>query len=152
MRWSPSRIDRDRVLVTDGRAGSDVAADAEAIHRLISLAFRTLSNLSTGSIAEAVIDQLSGIGESSSLRFGSQRVRSLADGVAKVLRQDLTMRATGGGDRAVGDAGRSGEVERIRDAASRFSQSGDFCPRCGHGLVAHEEGCQKCHACGYSAC
>ncbi|HVA85571.1 MAG TPA: adenosylcobalamin-dependent ribonucleoside-diphosphate reductase [Candidatus Saccharimonadales bacterium] len=144
--------DLAEVFVTVGRAGSDVAADAEAIGRLISLAFRIPSSLSTDNLAEAVIDQLSGIGGSSSLGFGGERVRSLADGVAKVLRQHLTMRATGGLEKAVGDAGRSGEVERIRDAVPRVRPSGDFCPRCGQGLVVHEEGCQKCHACGYSAC
>ncbi len=28
----------------------------------------------------------------------------------------------------------------------------DICPECGSGTLAYEEGCQKCYACGYSAC
>ncbi len=28
----------------------------------------------------------------------------------------------------------------------------DLCPECGTGSLAYEEGCQKCYACGYSAC
>ncbi|HLH73896.1 MAG TPA: adenosylcobalamin-dependent ribonucleoside-diphosphate reductase, partial [Chloroflexota bacterium] len=82
------------VFVTVGRAGSDIAADAEAIGRLISLAFRIPSALSPHSIAEAVIDQLSGIGGSTSLGFGNARVRSLADAVAKVLAEHVGLSQT----------------------------------------------------------
>lgn len=74
------------VFISLGRAGSDIMADAEAIGRLISLSFRIPSPFASDRIAQNVIDQLTGIGGSSSAGFGQARVRSLADAVAKVLR------------------------------------------------------------------
>ncbi|HEY7350926.1 MAG TPA: hypothetical protein VH599_21635 [Ktedonobacterales bacterium] len=29
---------------------------------------------------------------------------------------------------------------------------GYVCPECGSNALVYEEGCQKCYACGYSAC
>jgi ribonucleoside-diphosphate reductase alpha chain len=55
------------VFVTVGRAGSDIAADAEALGRLISLVLRVPSQLPPSQPVEAVIDQLNGIGGSSSV-------------------------------------------------------------------------------------
>ncbi|KKS70839.1 MAG: Ribonucleoside-diphosphate reductase, partial [Candidatus Daviesbacteria bacterium GW2011_GWA2_42_7] len=28
----------------------------------------------------------------------------------------------------------------------------DLCPECGNATFVFEEGCKKCHSCGYSAC
>lgn len=75
------------VFIGLGRAGSDIMADAEAMGRLISLSFRIPSAFASDRIAQNVIEQLSGIGGSSSAGFGQARVRSLADAVAKVLRE-----------------------------------------------------------------
>ncbi len=83
------------VFVNLGRAGSDIMADAEAIGRLISLAFRIPSAYPSDRIAENVVDQLAGIGGSSSAGFGPQRVRSLADAVAKALREHEAAKAEG---------------------------------------------------------
>lgn len=73
------------VFVTVGRAGSDIAADAEAIGRLISWGLRIPTNLTPIEVIDGVIDQLAGIGGSSSVGSGLNRVRSLADAVAQVL-------------------------------------------------------------------
>jgi ribonucleoside-diphosphate reductase alpha chain len=75
------------VFINLGRAGSDIMADAEAMGRLISLAFRIPSAYPSDRIAQNVVDQLNGIGGSGSAGFGAQRVRSLADAVAKVIRE-----------------------------------------------------------------
>ena len=53
------------VFVNVGRAGTDITADAEAMGRLISLAFRIPSFYSSDRIAQNVVDQLTGIGGSS---------------------------------------------------------------------------------------
>jgi len=29
---------------------------------------------------------------------------------------------------------------------------GDLCPDCGNATLVWEEGCQKCHSCGFSEC
>jgi len=53
--------------------------------RLISLTLRIPSDYSPNQVAQKVISQLRGIGGSSSTGFGTNRVRSLADAVAKTI-------------------------------------------------------------------
>ncbi|HEY4694521.1 MAG TPA: adenosylcobalamin-dependent ribonucleoside-diphosphate reductase [Candidatus Nanoarchaeia archaeon] len=73
------------VFINVGKAGSDITADAEAIGRLISLALRIPSNYSPAEVVQQVVNQLSGIGGSSSRGFGIDRIHSLADALSKVL-------------------------------------------------------------------
>jgi ribonucleoside-diphosphate reductase alpha chain len=75
------------LFINIGHAGSDIMADAEAMGRLITLAFRIPSLYSSDRIAQNVAESLAGIGGASSAGFGQQRVRSLADAVARVLRE-----------------------------------------------------------------
>jgi len=44
------------------------------------------------------------------------------------------------------------EVDVSVQHASSTTNLYDICPECGSGSLAYEEGCQKCYACGYSAC
>jgi len=129
------------VFVNVGKVGSDIAADAEAIGRLISLNLRVASNTVPREVLKQIIDQLGGIGGSQSVGFGKERVRSLADGIAKVLREFL------GEERH--------EVEPIGKQTPLFIKekgSRDICPACGHASLIYEEGCAKCLYCGYSKC
>jgi ribonucleoside-diphosphate reductase alpha chain len=147
------------VFVTVGRAGSDISADAEALGRLISLAFRIPSPLSPRSIAEAVIDQLAGIGGSNSLGFGNARVRSLADAVAKVLAEHVGLASTrepgvlsvslanGASEGSPAGNGHAGLANGLPPRTT-----GDFCPACGQISLVYEEGCRKCYVCGFSSC
>jgi ribonucleoside-diphosphate reductase alpha chain len=73
------------VFVNVGKAGSDITADAEAIGRLISLSLRIPSDYSQREVARQVVEQLSGIGGASQRGFGSNRIYSLADAIAKVM-------------------------------------------------------------------
>ncbi len=73
------------VFVNVGKAGSDITADAEAIGRLVSLALRIPSNYSPREVVQQVVNQLAGIGGSSSRGFGIDRIHSLADAMSKVL-------------------------------------------------------------------
>ncbi len=73
------------VFINVGKAGTDITADAEAIGRLISLALRIPSNYSPGEVVQQIVNQISGIGGSSSRGFGADRIHSLADAVSKVL-------------------------------------------------------------------
>ena len=72
-----------------GKAGSDVAAVSEALGRLISLVLRLPSPLDANERLKMVVDQLAGIGGGRSMGFGANRVRSLPDAVAQVLREHL---------------------------------------------------------------
>jgi len=153
------------VFITVGRAGSDVAADAEALGRLISLAFRIPSALSPRSVAEAVIDQLSGIGGSNSLGFGNARVRSLADAVAKVIGEHVGLAGISRGNplqvslsdargptNGSGAASGASAANRNGHAPLPVRTTGDFCPGCGQIALVYEEGCRKCYVCGFSSC
>ena len=164
------------VFVNLGRAGSDIMADAEALGRLISLAFRIPSVYSSDRIAQNVVDQLNGIGGSGAAGFGPARVRSLADAVAKVLRDHESKKA---GTRSIMDgvaaqtvlagttAGSSTEIAdapmtsaataapantAMPSSISTGKVQTDLCPECGNASLRFIEGCQKCEICGFSKC
>src|SRR5437660_9180477 len=77
------------VFVNVGKAGSDIAALAEALGRLISLNLRVLSPLSQTDRAKEIAEQLRGIGGSRSVGLGMQQVRSLPYAVARALEMHL---------------------------------------------------------------
>lgn len=137
-------------FVTLSKAGSDVSALAEAMGRLISLVLRLQSSLSPIARMELVIGQLENIGGSGSVGFGAHKVRSLPDAVAHGLRDylldkhfiepvpepiEFKPQATSG-------------LEALRSV-----MLGNSCPQCGNSTAfVLEEGCKKCHDCGYSEC
>lgn len=49
-------------------------------------------------------------------------------------------------------AGASAQPERESSSPAAYQAPGHICPQCGSHALAYEEGCQKCYACGYSAC
>jgi ribonucleoside-diphosphate reductase alpha chain len=123
------------VFLNVGKAGSDVAAVAEALGRLCSLCLRLPAAMPARARVEAIVDQLGGIGGASSLGFGPSRVRSLPDALARVLAEAAGL--------AESEAG-----PEPRQSAPRGT---DLCPACGQATLRHREGCASC-PCGYSAC
>jgi len=77
------------VFINVGKAGSDITADAEALGRLMSLALRIPSDFPPKQVLKKIVDQLVGIGGASQMGFGSSRVYSMADAIAKVLSEFL---------------------------------------------------------------
>ena len=148
------------VFLQVGKAGSDTAAVTEALGRLISLVLRLPSPLSAGERLQEVVDQLSGIGGGRQLGFGRNRVRSLPDAIAQVLAEFL------GGMEVVNLAAQAPFPEAPaapapapQPAAPEPAQlllgrsiKADLCPECGDAALVYEEGCAKCHSCGYSEC
>jgi ribonucleoside-diphosphate reductase alpha chain len=132
------------IFVTIGRAGTDIAAMAEGIGRLISLTLRLPSNLSQEERAKAVASQLRGIGGSRSVGFGPAQVRSLPDAIGKAIAMHFGEAVTNGPS-AAGSAS-------VAVAEKAPQPSGNLCPQCGSAAFVLEEGCKKCHACGYSEC
>ena len=134
------------VFVNTAKAGSDTAAVSEAIGRLISYILRLASPVEARARLQEVFRQLAGIGGGRSLGFGPNRVRSLPDGVARVLDEYLTER----------DEFSEGEVHEVTLTPMPLEQAmlkiGDLCPECGQAAVVNEEGCRKCYACGFSEC
>ena len=119
-----------------------------------------------------VVRQLSGIGGGRSLGFGPNRVRSLPDGVGKILDEYLS-----------GQLNHQINNENISESTEVAPQNkkeefvpdlltvamhdrlqpetgvnrpvvkmGDLCPECGEAAMVNEEGCRKCYSCGYSEC
>jgi len=126
------------IFLNVGKAGSDVQADAEALGRLISLILRMPSPLSPRDRVEEVVKQLDRIGGRRDAGMGPGRVRSIPDAIAQVLAEHVGLREPG--------------VEHIREAREGRMKATDMCPDCQNFTLVFEEGCQKCHVCGFSEC
>jgi len=150
------------VFVNVGKAGSDIAALAEALGRLISLNLRILSPLSQADRAREIADQLRGIGGSRSVGFGMQQVRSLPDAVAKALEMHFDemekqqAQKEAGSDSHIANGKDTDHANGIQAASplsmSHMSITGNLCPQCGCNTMVYEEGCKKCYNCGHSEC
>ncbi|MCI6674986.1 MAG: adenosylcobalamin-dependent ribonucleoside-diphosphate reductase [Sphaerochaetaceae bacterium] len=144
------------VFINVGKAGSDVAADAEGLGRLISLLLRMPSPLTPKQRTEAIIAQLGGIGSGRAIGFGKNRVSSLSDAIAQVLKEHIGL--------TEGD--QSAQAAHLPDADDEKEESGqlslnlpvknsikaDICPVCGNATFVNIEGCKKCFSCGHSEC
>jgi ribonucleoside-diphosphate reductase alpha chain len=73
------------VFINAGRAGSDLAALADALARLISLQLRLPSTMSQQERLRQVSYQLRGIGGSRAIGSGKDCVRSLPDAIAQAI-------------------------------------------------------------------
>ncbi len=168
------------VFINIGRAGSDIQAMAEALGRLISKSLKFNSNLSSSERAKLIVDQLAGIGSSRSVGFGTRKVYSLPDAVAKAMAIDMGLIGFGEQHQAVTTDSKhqestaedgmqlkitddeKGEDEAVdppvTDGKSReagmhlVARSADICPDCGNATLVYEMGCKTCHGCGYSEC
>ena len=125
------------VFVQVGKGGSDTMAVAEALGRLISLVLRLPSPFSATRRLEEVISQLSRIGGGQPTGFGTAKVLSLPDALARTLAEHL--------GQVKGEAGEQGN-------GSRPHRIGDLCKECGQATFIYEEGCKKCLSCGYNEC
>jgi ribonucleoside-diphosphate reductase alpha chain len=130
------------IFINVGKVGSDVAADAEGLGRLISLILRMPSPLSPQERVQDIVAQLRGIGSGRAQGFGKNRVMSLPDAVAQVMAEHVGLTET---DELPG-------LPDLDESAQLSFLKGDFCPSCGSATLLHIEGCKKCHACGYSEC
>jgi ribonucleoside-diphosphate reductase alpha chain len=129
------------VFLNVGKGGSDTAAAAEAIGRLISLVLRLPSPRSADERLREVVAELSDIGGGRTVGFGPHRVSSLPDGVAQALAEHLGYRPVVAPPLASEPSG---------NGAAHFTD--DYCPDCGKATLVREEGCRKCYTCGFSEC
>ncbi|MCC6627701.1 MAG: adenosylcobalamin-dependent ribonucleoside-diphosphate reductase [Chloroflexi bacterium] len=136
------------VFVNVGRAGSDIAALAEALGRLISLVQRLPSPLSAEERTQEIVNQLRGIGGSRTVGFGLEQVRSLPDAIGLALQKHLE----GAGEPVVRPAGPISQPVLPGLLNGHAKLTGNLCPDCGSATLVFEEGCKKCHVCGYSEC
>jgi ribonucleoside-diphosphate reductase alpha chain len=144
---------REREVFAQLGKGGDVAnSDLEAICRILSLWLR-----SNGSLKMA-IKQLEGIGSSLSVPTADGRIMSLADGLATALRRYLAAKDESGLHALLlGQAGTELAKTEVRPAPAPAAEPRNVakyklkCPACSSQL-AFQEGCVKCHSCGFSQC
>ncbi len=163
-----SGTDPFEVFVTIGKSGSDAAALAEALGRLISGWLRSAFN--PDKAMEEIAYQLRGIGGSSSIGFGAQKVASIPDAVSKVLFRELEFsqnldqkdinvkylmeqpstnaKSSLNSSQAVQDPTfSSGDT-----LPNTVFKNASVCPECNNMTLVESEGCIKCHTCAYSRC
>jgi ribonucleoside-diphosphate reductase alpha chain len=135
------------VFCTLGKAGGAAMADTEAIGRLISLALRS------GIPITRVRNQLRGISCDRAVGIGPSKVLSAPDAIAQAIERYLEDRGSLQEELPFTSA-RGGELAGVEEpivGGPGHSLLGN-CPDCGSGQLAFEEGCLKCHICGYSEC
>lgn len=113
-----------------GKAGGCAASQAEAIGRLVSLAFR--SNIDPAE----VVKQLKGISCHQQTWSNGGKILSCSDAIAKAIEKYNQNTESGGN----GHKDNSNPVMLI-----------GACPECG-GSIEHESGCVVCHNCGFTKC
>lgn len=114
-----------------GKAGGCASSQAEAIGRLVSLAFR--SNIDPSE----VMKQLKGISCHQPTWCNGGKILSCSDAIAKAI-EKYNMKS----DKGNGNGHKDGHHEIMMMGA---------CPECG-GAVEHEGGCAVCHNCGFTKC
>jgi len=132
-----------------GKAGGCAGSQLEAIGRLVSLGFRS------GVEVKSIIEQLRNIRCPSPSWEKGQRIFSCADAIARVIekrlvnsQQNMKMPV----EAALTAMKHSHEDEvAVSDFEAENVDIVGVCPDCG-GALRHEEGCVKCHACGFSKC
>jgi len=132
------------VFITIGKAGSEVAAMAEALGRMISTTLRFGNHKPPIERAREIVEQLKGIGGGRSVGFGPNKIRSLPDAIAKAI--SLHFGFTG--------SNTNHEIPTQYEVVQKEEVKvvGDICPACGSPALVYQEGCSKCHACGHSEC
>ena len=139
------------VFISISKPGSDISAMAEGLARVISLALRFASGISAMDRVKEIVNQLEGIGGARVMGFGKDRIKSLPDAVAKVLKMHYNM--------GKNSEEKKDELHLVTETTQAsliqpLQPKGlfDICPTCGEASLAHEEGCKKCYGCGYSEC
>lgn len=139
------------VFISISKPGSDISAMAEGLARTISLALRFASSISAMDRVKEIVNQLEGIGGARVTGFGKDRIKSLPDAVAKVLKMHYNM------GKVAEEKKDEPQLVTATTQASLIPSTQpkglfDICPSCGEASLAHEEGCKKCYGCGYSEC
>jgi ribonucleoside-diphosphate reductase alpha chain len=147
---------REREVFAQLGKGGDVAnSDLEAICRILSLWLRCNGSL------ELALKQLEGIGSSLSVPTKDGRIMSLGDGLAKALQRYLAAKGQHGLHALLlGTANVVAPIPAMEPLQGAKPATGAprsvasykvKCPVCQSDL-AFQEGCVKCHACGFSQC
>lgn len=126
------------VFTAIGKAGGTVAAQTEAISRLISLALRS------GVDPNSIINQLKGISGPNPTWEDGQLILSTPDAIGRALETFVN------GDSPSQD--KKGQFEIAEDSFTSQKLKGMFCKECEGHAIFDEGGCLVCKDCGWSKC
>jgi ribonucleoside-diphosphate reductase alpha chain len=128
------------VFTSIGKAGGNMAAQAEAISRLISLALRA------GIDPREIIKHLKGIAGPNPIWENGTLITSGPDAIAKAMERYLQRRETNSGEKSSWQP-----VDKVIEKDTNLTEIPDQCPDCGD-KIEHEEGCLTCRSCGWTKC
>jgi ribonucleoside-diphosphate reductase alpha chain len=140
------------IFAQSGRGGGYTASFTEAVARLVSLCLRS------GIPVDEIIDQLEGIRSPRIAYDHGEHILSMPDAIAKAVKRHIGAQALGvqkpvEAFEELGGIEPDSEVEKETRDDRAIVRAGlnPECPECGRVLV-FEEGCVRCHSCGYSEC
>lgn len=137
------------VFCTLGKAGGAAMADAEALGRLASLALRS------GIPIASIKDQLRGISCDRAVGVGPNKVLSAPDAIGQAMERYLEEKAGIQEELPIAAPRALAAAPRVIASSTPMKGMSEYlgtCPECGSSQIAYEEGCIKCHVCGYSEC
>jgi ribonucleoside-diphosphate reductase alpha chain len=126
------------VFTAIGKAGGTVAAQTEAISRLISLSLRS------GVDPNSIINQLKGISGPNPTWEDGQLILSTPDAIGRALESFVN------GDSPQQDS--KGQFELAEEVVSATKPQGMYCKECDSNGIVDEGGCLVCKDCGWSKC
>ena len=128
------------VFTAIGKAGGTVAAQTEAISRLISLALRSGVN------PNSIINQLKGISGPNPTWEDGQLILSTPDAIGRALETFVN------GDSPSQEKKSQFEIAEEKSSRGKAGQYGQDCNECDGSGIVNEGGCLVCKDCGWSKC
>ena len=128
------------VFTAIGKAGGTVAAQTEAISRLISLALRS------GIDPNSIINQLKGISGPNPTWEDGQLILSTPDAIGRALETFVN------GDSPSQEKKSQFEIAEEKSTRGKAGQYGQDCNECDGSGIVNEGGCLVCKDCGWSKC
>lgn len=127
------------VFTAIGKAGGTVAAQTEAISRLISLALRS------GIDPKSIINQLKGISGPNPTWENGQLILSTPDAIGRALESFLNRNDNS-------SSIPKNSTSKFEMAETNSQTKGRYCAECESYSVVNEGGCDTCKDCGWSKC
>ena len=128
------------VFTAIGKAGGTVAAQTEAISRLISLALRS------GIDPNSIINQLKGISGPNPTWEDGQLILSTPDAIGRALETFVN------GDSPSQEKKSQFEIAEQNPPQVQAREYGQHCSECDGSSIVNEGGCLICKDCGWSKC
>ncbi len=126
------------VFTAIGKAGGTVAAQTEAISRLISLSLRS------GVDPNSIINQLKGISGPNPTWEDGQLILSTPDAIGRALETFVNGESPSNENKA--------QFEMADDSIGSKKPQGMYCKECDSNGIVDEGGCLVCKDCGWSKC